>query len=83
MLAIRPEKVLLGAAGSGSHQVSCRIDDVTFIGAITQLRLRPAAAPDQVLTVKLTSDRTRLGLESGTVVSASLAPGDIALVEVP
>lgn len=82
MVAIRPEKV--GLVGVGSHNITvpCRIEDVTFIGAITQMRLRPEAAADQVLTVKLTSDRSRQGFEVGAAVIASLAAADLALVEV-
>ena len=80
LLAIRPELVTLDAR-PGAIEIACVVDEVAFGGAISHVRLRPLAAPDERLVAKLTSARDPRGLEPGAAVTVSVAPADIAIVE--
>lgn len=81
ILAVRPERIGL-TPGAGAITVPCRIQDAMFVGAATHLRLRPDAAPEQILLAKVPSDRSIGTFEPGAAVQASILPADIALVPV-
>jgi spermidine/putrescine transport system ATP-binding protein len=78
-LAIRPERVAL-TSGTDPSGIPCHIEDVIFVGATTHVRLRPDAAPTELLVAKLPSERVFGGLECGTAVTAHLGVADLAVV---
>ncbi len=80
LVAVRPEKIALGDAGRGIA-IPCTIDETVFIGAMTQFRARPLAAPDTTLLVTQTSDPHRAALERGSAVTLSIGGDAIAVVE--
>jgi ABC-type Fe3+/spermidine/putrescine transport system ATPase subunit len=81
-LAVRPERIALGAADTGLAWSGC-IAEIVFVGAMTHLMVRPDAEPGRTLLVKLASGPSVQGLAAGDAVSLSVAPSDVAVVPLP
>ncbi len=64
VVAIRPESIVIGPRERGLA-VDCVVVDVSFVGPITKLTLRPDAAPGLPLTVKVISERLSVIPERG------------------
>jgi ABC-type Fe3+/spermidine/putrescine transport system ATPase subunit len=81
-LAIRPEKLALDSPVPPDCGVAfrARVEDVVFVGAITQVLLRPEARPELLLTAKLTSGSPRGEFVTGQLVDARVGAADIAIV---
>jgi putative spermidine/putrescine transport system ATP-binding protein len=66
-LAVRPEKIVLGAAAAGSpNRVGARVLEVSFLG--DQLRVRLAALGREDVIVKLANAQGQGVLEPGTAI---------------
>ena len=79
--AIRPEKIRLNnGAQPGDVVIPAVVEDVVFVGAITQVLLRPDAAPDRTLTAKVTSDAGECNLAQGQSVEIKFRSIDVALI---
>jgi ABC-type Fe3+/spermidine/putrescine transport system ATPase subunit len=81
LAAVRPERIALGRR-EGAAAIACRVEDVIFVGAMTHVRVRPVAAPDQTLLVKVASIRQRNTFVAGDAIAISIDPSDIAVVPV-
>jgi len=81
MAAVRPELVGLAAAAAGGLAVDCTVEEVAFVGAVSRVKLRPLGAPGEVLVAKSTSAHAIAALVPGAVVTASIRPEDVAVVE--
>ena len=78
--AVRPERIRIGgAARSGDIVIPAKVEDVIFVGAITQLTLRPTAAGDRILTAKFTNAE-QLTFVQGAIVDVRIAPEDMSVV---
>ncbi|UVK43860.1 ABC transporter ATP-binding protein [Mesorhizobium sp. AR07] len=80
LVAVRPEKIEIGAV-AGGVDIACTVEETVFIGAMTQLRVRPLAAPETTLLVKKTSDPSRPPPQRGSKVTLSVGTDAIAIVE--
>ena len=66
-LLVRPEAIAIGAAASGAaNRTRVRVEDVSFIGPVSQIQVRPAARPDLALMVKLPSRASGIPLAVGS-----------------
>ena len=65
-LLVRPEAIAVGeAAAAFPNRARVRVEEVSFVGPVSQVRVRPLAAPDMALMVKLASRATGLPLAEG------------------
>ena len=55
------------------------VEDVIFVGAITQVSLRPTGSSDRTLTAKLTSGE-QAGVAPGSPIDIRIAPEDVSVV---
>jgi putative spermidine/putrescine transport system ATP-binding protein len=72
-VALRPESIRLGGAMNGANRLSGPLDDISFLGSIVRLRVRPG---DASTTISLdTFNDPNLALPSvGEVVTVSFPP---------
>ncbi|HZT17919.1 MAG TPA: ABC transporter ATP-binding protein [Dongiaceae bacterium] len=80
-LALRPEKIEVAReVPAGRLGWPGRIEEMTFVGAMTHLWVAPDPAPGLRLLVKLASGRETLALEPGAAVAVAFDPADLALL---
>ena len=79
--ALRPEKLLFGAAKS-TISIPSIVKEVIFIGSTTQLRACPLATPDMVLIVKMASDPNQVLPKKGDQIDLGFNAQDLAIIEV-
>ncbi len=83
-LAIRPETIRLDAADAGlatwDNRVRVRIGEVSFTGPTSQIEVRPLAAPEFALSVKLASQAAGIQAAPGSAAVIAWNAGDCRLV---
>jgi spermidine/putrescine transport system ATP-binding protein len=81
MLAVRPERITLSGAQPDGLTFEAIIESLTFVGATTQMRLRPVAGTQTALLLKIASAPGQdSSLTPGVAISVSIAPNDIAII---
>jgi spermidine/putrescine transport system ATP-binding protein len=67
MLLVRPEALAIGAAAEGAqNRLKVRVEEASFVGPISQIRVRATAGPDLTLMVKLASRASGIPLAVGS-----------------
>jgi spermidine/putrescine transport system ATP-binding protein len=79
LVAVRPERIALQPV-PGATLVPATVHDAIFVGSSMHVRLRPDAAPSEMLLVKLPSDRAALAIAPGSAVTVAIRPEDVAVV---
>ncbi len=65
-LLIRPEAIAVGDAADGAqNRVRVRVEDMSFVGPVSQVQVRPLAKPELALMVKLPSRASGIRLAVG------------------
>ena len=65
-LLVRPEAITLGdAAAIYPNRARVRVEEVSFVGPVSQIRVRPLGAPDQPIMVKVASRSGGLPVAEG------------------
>lgn len=83
-VAVRPENIILeDMAETRGITAQCEVIDVSFVGTITKLVVRPDAHPALRLLVKTTSDRLVSFPSPGDVVKVTLPAKHATVIEVP
>ena len=72
VLSIRPERVIIGAADSGSNRFTARLEEVIYLGDHCKLRLGLGGRDAFVAKVANTADASRMS--RGDAVIASWRP---------
>ena len=73
-LLVRPEAIVIGETAENlPNRIRVSIEEASFVGPVSQIRVRALAKPEVTLMVKLPSRATGfpLGIGSETVVSWS------------
>jgi spermidine/putrescine transport system ATP-binding protein len=79
-LLVRPEAIALGEAANGPNQIRVRVEDMSFVGPVSQVRVRSLSNPDLALLVKLPSRATGIPLAVGSEATASWSDGECHFV---
>ena len=66
-LLVRPEAIAIGAAAGGAeNRIAVRVEDMSFVGPVSQIQVRAVARPDLALMVKLPSRAAGIPLAVGS-----------------
>jgi spermidine/putrescine transport system ATP-binding protein len=77
---VRPEAIVLGDAASGPNRIRVRIEDASFVGPVSQVRVRAVSEPDLALLVKLPSRAAGIPLAVGSETDASWSESECHFV---
>jgi spermidine/putrescine transport system ATP-binding protein len=77
-LLVRPEAIAID--GAAENRVRVRIEDVSFVGPVSQVLARPLADPEQVLMVKLQSRAAGAQVAAGDEVDLAWSAGECHVV---
>jgi len=65
-LLVRPEAITIGSAGGGAqNRLRVRVEDLSFVGPVSQVLARPLAEPERALMIKLASRASGIPLAVG------------------
>ncbi|MCB1500135.1 MAG: ABC transporter ATP-binding protein [Bauldia sp.] len=79
-LLVRPEAIVIGGGEGADNRVRVRIEDVSFVGPVSQVLARPLADPGQVLMVKLQSRAAGAPVAAGEEVDLAWSAGECHVV---
>jgi spermidine/putrescine transport system ATP-binding protein len=77
---VRPEAIVLGEAASGPNRIRVRVEDTSFVGPVSQIRVRALSKPDLALLVKLPSRAAGIPLATGSETDASWSESECHFV---
>jgi ABC-type Fe3+/spermidine/putrescine transport system ATPase subunit len=77
LLALRPESLRIG---NGAVSISADVEEVMFGGALTRLLLRPAAAPELKLDMRLAGEALGRAPETGERITVTYDPADAVVI---
>ena len=70
-LLVRPEAIAFGDSGGNPNRVRVRVDEASFVGPVSQVRVSPIGKPEVVLMVKLPSRAAGLPVAVGSETEVS------------
>ncbi len=71
LLLVRPEAIALGEGGDTRNRLRVRVEEASFVGPVSQVRVSAVAKPGLTLMVKLASRASGLPVAAGSEIDAS------------
>ena len=79
-LLVRPEAITIGGAGGAQNRLRVRVEDMSFVGPVSQVLARPVAEPDRALMIKLASRASGIPLAVGDEAEVSWSADECHVV---